>query len=183
MDIETFFSTVNKNGPCTDTGKTRCWIWTKTKPGKLGYCRVRIGGKKTLAHRLAYEIVNGELTKEKPCVLHKCDNPSCVRPDHLFAGTISDNNADKVRKLRQSRGKAHSFPGSTHPASHLIESQVLEIRVRCSNGERQKDLSFQFGISKQAINDIVRGRRWLHVGGPIHNSRIRVLNETPRNER
>ena len=181
MRPEDFWGRVDKNGPTMPGMESQCWIWTGTKPNRSGYFRIRDAGERKLVHRIAYELQFGPIPDEKPCICHRCDNPPCVR--HLFAGTTVDNTADKVNKNRQSRGRAHSFPGELHPAAEKSDSDVLQIRVLCASGTQQKKLAIDFSISRQTINDIVRGRRWKHVGGPIKTSRIRVLNETPRNER
>lgn len=81
--------------------KTRCWNWTGYKT-ELGYGRLRLNNKKTLAHRASYEIFVGKIP-DKKLVCHKCDNPSCLNPDHLFLGTNNDNVQDRVKKGRTSK--------------------------------------------------------------------------------
>ena len=100
-DITRFFKYVTiSNG---------CWEWTGWR--SRGYGRFRIGKEIYFSHRIIYMIYNGWLERSynlRNHVLHKCDNRSCVRPDHLFLGTNNDNIADMVQKGRQSRGTKHS---------------------------------------------------------------------------
>lgn len=82
-----------------------CWNWAGLR-NKFGYGRLTSSGKGArdlVAHRVSWEFHHGQIPNDL-CVLHKCDNPPCVNPDHLFLGTKADNNADKVAKDRQARG-------------------------------------------------------------------------------
>lgn len=95
-----FWSKVNISG-----GATSCWPWMA---GRLwvGYGMFCLRGKTKRAHRVAWEIANGEIPSDL-CVLHRCDNPSCVNPAHLFLGTSADNTRDMVAKHRQAAGDRH----------------------------------------------------------------------------
>ena len=84
-----------------------CWTWTAAITA-FGYGVIQWQGKKRPAHRIAWELTYGPIPAGK-WVLHKCDNPPCVRPDHLFLGTVIDNVADMVAKGRQVRGDRHHF--------------------------------------------------------------------------
>jgi hypothetical protein len=93
-----------------------CWEWQSTffrKPGGYAYASFKMKGKQRVASRVAWELTHGPIEGHVPghpelevCVCHHCDNPKCVRPDHLFLGSDADNCADKVAKGRQSRGPA-----------------------------------------------------------------------------
>ena len=91
-----FWMLVAKRGP------DECWGWYGRS--QRGYGRFRFGGLTQRTHRLAWAFAHGPVP-EGMCVCHHCDNPRCCNPKHLFIGTSADNNADKVAKGRQSRGK------------------------------------------------------------------------------
>ncbi len=103
-------------------------------------------------------------------VLHSCDNPPCVRPDHLFAGTQQDNALDASRKGRLATGAANGavlhperLPrGEHHGGAKLDTATVMEIRCRWP-GDRQVDLAAEFGIAQTTVSKIVRGEKWAHV--------------------
>ncbi len=97
--MDRFWSKVDKNGPVIYEELGSCWIWTAARNGPNGYGAFRIGKQKHDAHRVAYELQIGPIP-EGLCVLHKCDNPPCVRGDHLFVGTRGDNNKDMHKKGR-----------------------------------------------------------------------------------
>lgn len=82
-----------------------CWIWTGAR-NRRGYGKIRRDARTFVsAHRLSYEMANGSVP-DGLFVCHHCDNPSCVRPDHLFTGTVGDNNRDTIRKGR----RPHTYP-------------------------------------------------------------------------
>lgn len=91
-----FWANVDKSG--------ECWRWLGTPLLTGGYGRLRVDGKATKAHRRAYELAVGPIPAGL-FVLHRCDNPICVRPDHLWLGTAADNNADMMRKGRFWNGR------------------------------------------------------------------------------
>jgi len=93
--------------------KDGCWEWTLHR-NHSGYGLTHIGGKTRYAHRLMWEEVNGKIP-EGMYVCHKCDNPSCINPDHLFLGTQLENMQDMVRKGRSARGDKHK--SHLHPES------------------------------------------------------------------
>ena len=125
-----------------------CWLWTGAKDRK-GYGRIRIGGRTggrvTSVHRLSYEWAFGPI-QSGLCVCHHCDTPSCVRPPHLFLGTIADNNADMVQKGRNGRT---GFHGESNPRAKLTEVIVLSLRNRHANGEKIASLARELGIPYQ----------------------------------
>lgn len=145
-----------------------CWVWM----GSLlntGYGQLRIGGKQLTAHRVSWTIHHGPIP-EGMCVLHRCDHPPCVRPDHLFLGTIADNNADKKAKGRSACGLKHGTV--THPnfrigskvwSAKLTEDQVLDIRRRGAMGEKQKNIAKEFNVKPTTICAILKTRSWKHV--------------------
>lgn len=103
--IESFLKKVNK----TDNG---CWQWTGIKDPN-GYGRFNFDGKQSSAHRYSAKYL-GNKDIENMIVCHKCDNPSCVNPDHLFVGTTQDNKDDQIKKGRQPTGPTHGMFGRKH---------------------------------------------------------------------
>src|SRR3990172_2064952 len=93
-----------------------CWEWTGSGPGD-GYGSTKIRGRTVLAHRLSWALAYGDIP-DGFMVCHHCDNPSCVRPDHLFLGTARDNSRDAVRKRRHP-----SQQRPTCPNGHLYDTE------------------------------------------------------------
>lgn len=119
-----------------------------------------------MAHRVSWELAHGQPPKDK--ALHRCDNPPCVRPDHLFDGTHADNMRDRNQKQRQHSG-AKVGPvmwGSKNGRSKLSEDQVHEIRRRYSSGGiSQLKLAEDYGVNQTKISAVVRGRSYVEVVG------------------
>ena len=132
-----------------------CWIWNGYVDPSNGYGSMRWNGKTIRIHRIAYLIAHKFIPKDE-CVLHKCDNPLCVKPDHLFLGNRTDNSIDKVAKGRQ-------IKGSKHPFAKLTEIDVSAIRKQYNSGKSQHSLAKQFNITVSGINGIVHNRSWRHV--------------------
>ena len=105
-----------------------CWEWTASAD-KDGYGYLRINNKKPKAHRLAYETWIGPIPEDKPQVLHHCDNPPCINPEHLYAGTNKDNVKDRIKRNRSSR----YWSTITHCK---YGHEFNEINTRYENGER-----------------------------------------------
>jgi hypothetical protein len=136
-----------------------CWEWTGRKGGKLAYGRLKRNGIEYQAHRYSWEITNGPIP-EGLFVCHHCDNPPCVRPDHLFLGTQADNLAD-----RDAKGRAVYWRGEKNAATKLTEEDIREIR-RLSQihiETSQAALSRRFEVSPSLISQIVSGKAWGYV--------------------
>lgn len=132
-----------------------CWLWTGGKQNQ-GYGIFWLDGNRPVrAHRVSYEFTKGPIP-EGMCVLHSCDNPPCVNPDHLFLGTYQDNAVDAVRKLRLARGR-------TNALIKLSDDQVLEIRRLCGEGCSRSEVGRMFGVARTTVNDIVWRRNWKHI--------------------
>jgi hypothetical protein len=151
---ERFWAKVDKSGPLIL--KTRCWVWTAYKCNR-GYGQFKNHGKMEKAHRCAYAFKNGTLFQEL-CVCHKCDNPSCVNPEHLFLGTKLDNKLDCIRK-----GRLSPTRGESHPNVKLTVREVLDIRSRPSYFGINTHLAKEFGVKKSAISKIRTGRTWKNL--------------------
>jgi hypothetical protein len=133
--------------------KEGCWEWPAGKHN--GYGVFHWQGKRTGAHRVAWMTLFGNIP-EGLQVCHSCDNPSCVRPDHLFLGTFSENQKDKVDKDRTPKG-------SIHWNAKLTEDKVRTIKKRLSFGAFKQELARTFGVAYGTINDIAMGKTWKHV--------------------
>lgn len=130
-----------------------CWEWTAFRT-EQGYGRIQLDRKFKGAHRVSYREFCGPIP-DGLHVLHRCDNPSCVNPDHLFLGTNDDNVADKVKKGRQRR-----HHGEANPHSRLTAADVLAIRA---STERRKDLAEKYGVTPTCIYDVRVGKSWGHL--------------------
>jgi hypothetical protein len=132
-----------------------CHEW-QGKREKSGYGRVSWHGKKRLAHRVAMYL-RGLLEDldSKACVLHRCDNPRCCNPEHLFFGTHSDNTRDAVAKGRQFMPNNR---GERSGLSKLTNAQASEVRrLYAAGGLSQYKLAAQFGVTQMAVSRITRG--------------------------
>lgn len=136
--------------------KTPCWVWKQSKTDK-GYARCVFRRRVYTGGRLPWMIFNGEIPKGQ-CACHKCDNPSCVNPDHIFLGTKADNNRDCKSKKR------NNF-GSKNGQSILTEESVRKIKI---NLKSKSPLSLaalgkRFGVHHATIFDIKMEKTWTHV--------------------
>ena len=144
-----FWEKVDKSGSC--------WIW-KAQIDRDGYGKINVGIRKQSAHRVSYEIRFGKIPHGM-CVLHTCDNPSCVNPDHLFVGTNADNMKD-----RDAKGRHNPCRGEKHGGSILTEIQVSDIRALWSVGKMtQRKIGKIFGVSQSRISMIVNNKHWRHI--------------------
>lgn len=147
---ERFWAQVDKA-----SGPNACWLWMAATC-RRGYGRIGIDTNKiAVTSRVSWELTYGPIPNGLH-VLHRCDNPPCVNPAHLFLGTQADNNADKLAKNRGTKG-------DTHGTSKLAENQIREIRSLHSAGIMQKDIATRFNVSKATVNAIVHRRTWKHV--------------------
>jgi DNA-binding CsgD family transcriptional regulator len=124
-----------------------CWEWTAYK-NKKGYGYFSVDGNAITAHRFSYLHFNGEIS-EGLHVLHKCDNPSCVNPEHLFLGTNQDNVNDKVSKNRHPKGKTHVFSTLT---DEVLET-ILELRKQ---NKSTKEIGAVVGLHKSTISKYLK---------------------------
>lgn len=138
-----------------------CWEWQAAKD-RFGYGVLRSGRKRWVAHRLSWTLHFGEIPNGL-CVLHRCDNPRCVNPAHLFLGTRLDNMHDMISKGRaRHEGKA----GEKHPLAKLTAKAVVVIRKRVAAGETRAAVARDMGVDKTTVAKIVSGRLWAAVPMP-----------------
>ena len=167
------------------TSDTGCWEWHGVR-NQRGYGQVSVTGQIRATHRVAWELTHGPIPPGM-IVCHRCDNPPCVRPDHLFLGTHRDNTVDSMTKGRLVSGGRHwtrQYPdrllkgdahhsrlhpervlrGSAHGRAKLTEADVVVIRARYANGhESYATLAREFGVTEAMIRFIVKRWNWKHV--------------------
>lgn len=132
-----------------------CWEW-RGRPNSAGYGRITDdSGKLMFAHRMSYRLHRG-VDPAGMYVCHRCDNPPCVNPDHLFLGTNRDNMADMVSKGRQMRGVRYG-------RARLTEADVREIRRLCGLGVVQRRIAEAFRIAPSVVTLIKQRKAWAHV--------------------
>ncbi|RON52897.1 hypothetical protein BK666_02000 [Pseudomonas frederiksbergensis] len=134
-----------------------CLIWTGSTLGKHKYGGLKVGRTMLYAHRLSYELSKGPIPEEM-LVMHTCDRPACVNPDHLVLGTQKDNMDDMYAK-----GRNTPTQGEINGKAKLTSEQVEAIRMRfvpyCRiNGGGA--IGREFGVTAQAISSIIRGESW-----------------------
>lgn len=132
-------------------GELECWDWTGSKD-RHGYGMFPYKGKMQRASRYALEL-SGVVIPHGHYACHTCDNPSCVNPSHIYAGTPKDNSADKINRKRQPLG-------SMCTSAKLTEQQVLSIR---SDGRRKEILAMEYGVSPGNIKLILSRKTWRHI--------------------
>lgn len=160
-----FWSKVDKNGPIVSHMDTPCWEWVGRRIN--GNCRygcfdVLVETNHSIsvfAHRISWELSNNQSIPDGLYVLHRCDNPSCVNPNHLFLGTYKDNSDDMIRK-----GRAVHVKGEQHGCAKLTESQVIEIRNRyAAEGISHKKLAKEYNVNENTICKIIIRKTWKHI--------------------
>jgi hypothetical protein len=171
-DVKRFWSHVNiKN-------ENECWEWTGYKD-KKGYGRININSKMIGTHRFSYLIYN-KIIPDGMLILHSCNNPSCVNPTHLRAGTNKDNAQDSLlagtsRSLHQN--------GEKNTSSKITENQAIKIIELYNSGVLLKDISEMFNIQVPAIQRIATGKRWSHIKNNPNKGRMYKLREEGENIR
>lgn len=153
---ERFWSKVDRSEP------DGCWNWTANRNNN-GYGLFRPGGvaPKALAHRLSYEERHGPIPKGG-LILHSCDNPSCVNPDHLRVGSHTDNALDREARGRR---KSPDLAGEANPLSRLTDEQVISIRLDYVSGVPLDDICAKHDVPRISLSDYTSGTSWAHLLG------------------
>ena len=133
--------------PVTESG---CWLWLGAV-NKDGYGKVKYQKKDWPAHRLSWTLLKGEIP-HGVWVLHRCDVPGCVNPDHLFLGTLKDNVDDAVSKMRHAYGERNGEAKLTWDAI----GQIRAIGTTMTQGR----IASLFHVSRTQVNKILLGKIW-----------------------
>ena len=170
-----FWSKVNKNGPLPDQsnphyfGLDRCWTWMAGKCSK-GYGAFCINGKQYGSHRVSLAISG--VNTDGFCSLHSCDNPACVNPQHLRAGTNDENMADGVLRARFALGDkngSRKYPekrprGESSAVAKLNNEKVREMRSRYAEKKvPYRAISSHFGVDCATARSVILRHTWKHV--------------------
>lgn len=150
--VERFWAKVNV------TSTKDCWEWQGSRH-KFGYGWFSNGHKAGGAHRFSWQLKNGPIP-DGMLVCHRCDNPACVNPAHLFLGTNADNMADMARK---GRAKGGCHPGVGCARAKLDDATVIAIRQRKARGERAVNIAKTFNIQPATVRQICRRATWRHL--------------------
>ncbi len=153
----------------SEVKKTPQGCWERQKGvGKAGYSILYYKGQTLYAHRLAFEMTHRAL-RPKECVCHRCDNPPCINPDHLFAGTHQDNMRDAAAKGRSSQG-----------GRRLTEWQVRKMVERYLAGESAREIVPAYGVRPDQLLKILRGDQWRQLWTPDELVQMRQMLDTAR---
>lgn len=152
-----FWNKVDENGPIHPI-VGQCWVWIGGT--NSGYGVIYFNGKPWKVHRFSYYLHLGKIS-EGLSVLHRCDNPLCVNPEHLFIGTQVDNISDMVGKNRQ-KGAV----GQRNKKAKLTDQEVVSIRKEYRRGSKRFGgyaLGRKYGVTANMIYFIVNGNNWKHL--------------------
>jgi hypothetical protein len=151
---ERFWPRIDQSG-----GPDSCWIWTGGTAS--GYGRMGIKGREVgSSHRISWQLHFGPIPGGLH-VLHRCDNPPCCNPSHLFLGTQADNNYD-----REAKGRGTTPPnakGTDSPNAKLTEQDVINIRTAASSGEPMRRIARRYLAGRTAVRNVVKRKTWMHV--------------------
>lgn len=154
MDLNEFLSKVDRSGDC--------WLWMAAR-GPHHYGMLGKSQQEKYAHRLSWHLHNGPIP-EGLIVRHKCDNPPCVRPDHLELGTHRDNMLDAFKRGRRSNVRYHRMVGVDNPAHKLSERDVVAMRACYETGRwGYRLLGQMFGVTAIAVKKVVLRQTWRNV--------------------
>lgn len=163
-DVRRFMERIEKSGSC--------WNWHGNKT-RIGYGNFSLRGKWIAAHRFSFLVHGGTCTADAPCVLHSCNNAACVNPEHLRAGSHSENMRDLMQSGNHKAPKGDRHGTRLHPelvargercgAAKLNEQSVLAIRAALRKGATLKELAEVYNVSTYPIYCLRKGIAWKHI--------------------
>lgn len=166
---ESFWAKVDKNSAAALPGIDRCWLWIGHK-NAMGYGTVTYQRRLLLAHRLAWELTQPDPIPKGMCGCHKCDNPACVRPSHIFIGTHADNRNDAKVK-----GRLRALAGELVWQAKLRTADIQEIFSLRDAGMRTTALAERFGVDTVTIQKVLARSTWKHV--EVRRAKVPVVVE------
>lgn len=148
---------------------SECWNWTGST-NESGYGQVfdNDAGRSVLAHRASYQAFIGAIPDldgyHGACVCHRCDNPRCINPAHLFIGTHRDNMSDMAEKGRHRNSQKNAaYNHEDHPMAKLSPDVVRRLRSRRHSADEITNLAVQFWVSKTTLRDAASGKTWRNI--------------------
>ena len=159
---ECFWSRVDRCGP------NECWPWLGSKR-EDGYGRFQIGPKRVRANRYSLELALKRQLGDGLMALHRCDNPPCVNPAHLYEGTFFDNEHDAVARGRAKFPTPPDNSGEHNGCAKLTPALVRQIRARRDAGLRWREIAAEVGMSMSATYEAGIGKRWKSVERPVND--------------
>lgn len=164
--VARFWSKVDKNGPVPqhDPALGACWVWTGWRIYS-GYGQIAGGGRRHYVHRVAV-VLSGRDLPAGMQALHRCDNPPCVRPDHIYVGSRVDNMRDMAQRGRSTRGRKRrgAAVGTAVGSAKLTEAQVFEIFATMASGQASsRNVAARYGVAHTTVLQIARCKRWKHL--------------------
>lgn len=177
-DIARFWSKVDVRG------SDECWLW-KASCFKGGYGQFKASGRMLKANRVAYFLGTG-MDLGESLALHTCDNPPCCNPAHVYGGTAKDNITDAITRGRFACGVGETHGSRTHPESRargervgnakFTAEQVADMRaLYLAGGHTHQSFADQFGVTREAIRDMLRGDNWGHI--PTDRSAVLAMGQ------
>lgn len=144
--VARFWSKVDTSG--------KCWVWMGPR-NKKGYGYFSVGRRTFSVHRWLHQFIHGPLAKGQQ-VLHRCANPPCIRPSHLYAGTHAENMTDR-------NVMGHTARGERSGKARLTDDQVRAMRADVAAGLTWVKAAAKYDVSRQTVRMVVTGRSWKHV--------------------
>lgn len=140
-------------------GPDDCWEWQRSRNDSgYGQFRVSVDQSPQKASRVAWALTHGD--PGSLCVLHRCDNPPCCNPAHLFLGTVADNNADKAAKGRQARAGHEKYTDLVEGVRRLTNEEIRQAREDHAAGASCRSIARRLGVAHTTVSRLINGTHW-----------------------